>query len=272
MSKAVLTKDEAQKIAVSYSPRKFPQAVTPAASSFVAYQSQQESHGVESSFRIDRIVAQQTGIADLERVSIEERVEKEALGRLKEIQEEAYKQAYQLGLEEGREKAYQETSEEFSRKLSMLDHLVGSIESLKPDLISFNESHIVHLAYVMAKKIAMSEIEERRDIILSVVKQAIEAAQSEESITIRVSTDDLAFIDGIRDKLGKEFESMKRAKFEGVDSVLSGGCIVETNYGDVDATVEQRVNKLWDSLSNKIPKVRNVIGDSGSDSSGESST
>lgn len=259
MSKAVLSKDDAQKIAVAYSPRKFPQTVSPAASSFVAYQSAKEADGAESSFRIDRIVAQQTGIADLERVSIEERVEKEALSRLKELQEQAYKQAYQLGLEEGREKAYQESAADFQARLSSLETLIGSIENLKPQLVSFNESHIVRLAYVMAKKIAMDEIVERKELVLKVVQQAIESAQSEESITVRVSESDLQFIESMREKLGKEFESIKRTKFESSDSISSGGCIVETNYGDVDATVEQRVEKLWDSLSGKIPKVKDSV-------------
>lgn len=261
MAKSVLSKDDAQKIAVSYSPRKFPQVVTPAASGFIAYQSSRESQGLESSFRIDRIVAQQTGIADLERVSIEERVEREALGRLKELQEEAYKQAYQLGLEEGREKAYQESSEEYALRLGNLEQLLLSIENLKPELVAFNESHIVRLAYVMAKKIAMGEISEHKELILSVVKQAIEAAQSDENITVRISADDLQFIEGMREKLGKDFDSLKRTKFESSDTISAGGCVVETNYGDVDATVEQRVDKLWASISGKIPKVKDAVGD-----------
>ena len=261
MAKSVLSKNEAQKIAVAYSPRKFPQVVTPAASGFVAFKSSREAQGLESSFRIDRIVAQQTGIADLERVSIEERVEREALGRLKELQEEAYKQAYQLGLEEGREKAYQESSEEYAMRLGTLEKLILSIENLKPELIAFNEAHIMRLTYVMAKKIAMGEISEHKELILSVVNKAIDAAQSDENITVRVSVDDLQFIDGMREKLGKEFDSLKRAKFESSDSITSGGCIVETNYGDVDATVEQRVDKLWESLVGKIPKVKGSVGD-----------
>jgi flagellar assembly protein FliH len=259
MAKSVLTEEEAQKIAVSYSPRKFPQTISAAASGFVSYQSAKDSEGFQSSFQIDRLVAQQTGIAEIERASIEERVEKEALGRLKQIQEEAYKQAYLLGLEEGREKAYQETSDMISSRLVSLESLVASVENLKPDLISFNESHIVRLAYTMAKKIAMDEIVEKPELILNVVNQAIQGAQSDESVTVRVSQQDLDFIDQMREKLGKKFESLKKAKFEASDTVSTGGCVVETNYGDVDATVEQRVNKLWDSLEGKLPKVSDTL-------------
>lgn len=258
---SVLTEDEAQKIAVAYSPRKFPQTITPAASGFVSLQASREAEGAISSFQIDRIVAQQTGIAEIERASIEERVEREALGRLKELQEDAYKQAYALGLEEGREKAYQETSAALNERLGSLEQLVSSIENLKSDLVSYNESHIVRLAYVMAKKIAMEEIAEKPELILKVVNQAIQGAQSDESVTVRVSSTDLEFIEQMREKLGKEFDALKRAKFEASETMAPGGCIVETNYGDVDATVEQRVGKLWDSLVGKLPKVRDAAGE-----------
>jgi flagellar assembly protein FliH len=258
VAKSVLPKDDAQKIAVAYSPRKFPQAVTPAASGFVAFQASQEAAGFESSFQIDHLVAQQTGIADIERASIEERVEKEALVRLKELQEQAYKQAYALGLEEGREKAYQETSEILSQRLASLESLIQSVENLKPELVSFNEAHIVRLAYVMAKKIAMDEISERPDLILNVIRQAIQGAQSDEAVRVRLSQADFDFVEKMREKLGKDFDVLKRAKFEASESVTPGGCIVETNYGDVDATVEQRVDKLWESLASKRPKVKDV--------------
>jgi flagellar assembly protein FliH len=262
VAKGVLSEEEAKKIAIAYAPRKFPQTVSPAASSFVAFQANREAEtGVGSSFRIDRIVAEQTGIADLERVSIEERVEREALGRLKDLQEQAYQQAYQLGLEEGREKAYQETSEAFAERMAHFDLLISNIENLKPELVSYNEAHIVRLAYVMAKKIAMAEIAEKTELILSTARHAIESAQSDENITVRLAPSDLEFIEHMKEKLGKDFEKLKKAKLEASDSITPGGCIVATNYGDVDATVEQRVEKLWNSLSSKLPKVSDTAGE-----------
>lgn len=261
MAKGVLSEDEAKKIAIAYAPRKFPQTVTPAASSFVAFQSNQEASGKNPSFRIDRIVAEQTGIADLERVSMEERVEREALGRLKDIQEQAYQQAYQMGLEEGREKAYQETSEAFVERMAHMDQLISSMENLKPELVSYNEAHIVRLAYTMAKKIAMTEIAENTELILNTVRQAIESAQSDENITVRLAPSDLEFIEHMKEKLGKDFDKLKKARLEASESITPGGCVVETNYGDVDATVEQRVEKLWSSLASKLPKVSDIAGE-----------
>lgn len=260
MAKAVLTKEEADKVAIAYSPRKFPQVVTPSASEFVALQTQQTESGFDPSFRIDKIVADQTGVSELERLSIEEKVEREALARLKDMQEEAYQQAYQIGLDEGREKAFLEQSALLEEKIQHFDTVLQSIANLKSELVAFNESHIVRLVYYMARRIAMDEIKERPELVLSVLQQAINSAQSEENITIRVSPSDLEFIESTKEKLGKDFEALKKARLEPAEDMTAGGCIIETNYGDVNATVEQRMEKLWASISEKLPKVKDSIG------------
>ncbi|MES2965877.1 MAG: FliH/SctL family protein [Bdellovibrionota bacterium] len=256
MSKSVLSKEDADRLAVAYTPRKFPAVVSKTASDFVAFQSAHAGDPSLSGFRLDKIVSQQTGVAELERLSIEEKVEREALTRLKDLQENAYQQAYQLGLEEGREKAYLESQDHIKQSVGSLHTLLASIENLKADLVTYNETHIVRLCYYMAKRIAMDEVAERPELILNVVSQAIQNAQSEEELTVRLSPSDLQFVEQMREKLPKEFEPLKRAKLESGDDIRDGGCIVETNYGNVDATVEQRIEKLWEAIAGKLPKVK----------------
>jgi flagellar assembly protein FliH len=255
MAKTVLSKEEAEKVAMAYSLRKFPTTISKTASDFVAFKA-----GSSSSFQIDNLVAEQSGIAHLERVSIEEKVEQMALARLKDIQEQAYQHAYQLGLDEGREKAFLERKGEFEEKVQHLEDLVGSIARLKEDLVAANENQIVSLVFYLAKRLMMKEIQEKPEFVLEVIRTAVESAQSDENVTVRLSPSDYEFVEGIKEKLGKEFESVKSARLESSPEVSNGGCVVETNYGDVNATLEQRMDKLWSSLSEKFHKVKNVIG------------
>lgn len=254
---SVLKKEEADKIALGYAPRKFPQAITDTARQFVSYQSAQE----QPNFRIDRLVAGQTGVAELERLSIEKQVEHLALEKFKEIQEAAYKEAYELGKDDGRERAYGEYSAEFQEKLSRLEEVLNSIGTLKNDLVTFNEAHLIRLVFQVASRLAMDEIRERPDVIIGIMKNAIESAQTEENITVHVSKEDFAFINSIRERLGKEGEILKKIHLEESETVHPGGCIIETNYGSVDATVERRIEKLWAALEEKLPKVKDRVGD-----------
>lgn len=258
LRKIVLSKEEADKVAVVYSPRRFPTAIQPAAREFVSLQAMRPD-GMEPSFRIDKIVAQQTGIADLERLSIEEKVEREALLRVKDLQEQAYQEAYQLGFDEGRETAFVERKAELVRSLNQLSSLIASIERLKSDLVASNETQIIRLVFEMAKRIALHEISVRPDAVLEVMRQAVASAQTDETFTIRVSPDDFQFIESVKEKLGKDFEFLQKSKLEASEEITHGGCVIETNYGAVNATVEQRLSKLWETLSEKLPKIQDVL-------------
>jgi flagellar assembly protein FliH len=259
MAKGLLSKEDADKLAIAYTPQKFAQRITASASHFVAMQS---SGNVQmgSDFRIDRLVAEQTGVAELERLSLEEKVERGSLARIKELQEDAYQQAYSVGRSEGQESALAEFRAQLDEKLVHFDELLGSVAKLKSELVSSNEAQIVHLVYYLAKRIALAEIVERPELILQIVKDAIHDAQSEEKVTVRVSQSDLDFIESTQAQLGKEFSSLREIKLEANEEITSGGCIIATNYGEVNATLEKRVDKLWLALNEKIPKLKDSVG------------
>ncbi len=257
MSSTVLDKEEADKIVVVYKPKKLPQVISPSAVKFVSIQAAQES----PKFHIDRIVAQQTGVAELERLSITQQVEALALDKVKEVQESSYQEAFRLGLDEGREQAFQEQRTAIEEKIGHLASLLTAIANLKRDLVAANETHLVKLLYFMASRIAMDEIQTRPEIILTVIKKAVESAQSEENVTVRLSQSDLELVNSVQDKLGKEFEILTKIKLEESEKIQPGGCIVETNYGSVDASIEQRLTKLWNTLNEKMSKNKDTIGE-----------
>jgi flagellar assembly protein FliH len=254
---SILEKDEAENVVVSYTPRKFPFAVTKSAKEFHAYQ---EAGSTQKAFHIDPLVAEQTGVAQLERLSIEQQVERMALEKTKELQEEAYREAYQLGLDQGRESAFAEFREELSQRVDYFTQLLRTIENLKVELVQNNEAHLLKLVYAIASRIAMTEIASNPEVIINVLEQAIEGTQSEERIVARVNKADYEFIVSSMEKLSKDMEFLRRLKLEESDDIRPGGCIVETNFGSVDATVEQRVQKVWEALGEKLPKVKDSVG------------
>jgi flagellar assembly protein FliH len=256
MSKLVIPREEAETVAVAYSPRKLPSTIPPAAHDFVAINSKKEGKG----FRIDRLIAQQTGVSELERISLEEKVEHEVLARIKTMQEQAYQEAYQLGLDDGREKAFTEFQDELSQSLARLVAALESIENLKSELIACNEKQIVRLIYYIARRLVLHEVSVKPEIILDVVKMATEIAASDENVTVKVSSSDFAFIESVKDKLGKDFNQIRKVQLESSEDVHSGGCIVETNFGEVNATLDQRLEKVWATITEKLPKVKTVVG------------
>lgn len=212
-----------------------------------------------SDFVLSDVLRQTTGINEIERVSEEQKIENKALEKLSEIQEKAYKAAYDIGLKEGAEKAQHDMTEKIKNQLQAFDELLLKIQNLKEEIAYQNEAHLIHLAFEIAKKIAMDHIQEHPDAVLNVIKKAIEAAQVEEEVTVFVANEQLEYIEKIKHQMGREFEFLKKVKLEPSEQVSVGGCIIESNFGVIDARVSERVEKLWSELKPALPKVNDRI-------------
>lgn len=210
-------------------------------------------------FRISDVVRSQTGLNEIETTRFEEEVEKRTLEKLKEVQEAAYQEAYQLGLEEGRKEAFRDTSQHISEKMTALNELVDSITKLKTELLAQNERHLVQLAFEMAARVAAHEISLNPDATVAILRQAVEMAQSEEKIVVQVNPAQLENMELLMKETGREFEFLKKVKFEPNEALREGGCVVISNYGEVDSRTEERVKKLWAGLEEVLPKTKDKI-------------
>lgn len=210
-------------------------------------------------FRMNEHVQVHTGVDRLEQLHDDERVERRALEKLSEIQENAYREAYELGLDEGRKKAFDDAAVSIAEKLDHFEQLLSSLANMKTELLAHNETHLVSLAYGMASRLAGAHLENDNAAVVEVVRNAVAVAQAEEDIRLEMHPEQAAFIEELRKQGGREFEFLKKIRVEPNDKLQRGGCIVQTNYGEIDARVETRLQKLWESLADAMPKVKDRI-------------
>lgn len=253
LSKTILKADTARKKVLDFAPPKIELGTPQQAMQYL----ERKSKG--SDFRMSDAIRVQTGVEQIEASDIEEQIENRVLERLKEVQETAYQEAYQLGLDEGRKEAFKKTSEEIDHRLQALDALTNSITHLKKDLLQFNESHLVKLAFHMASRLAHAEIKANPDLIVEVMRKAVEHAQIEEEIKVQVNPAQLNFWETLKKETGREFEFLKKVNFVPVEGISEGGCILETNYGQIDARFEERVNKLWETIAENLYRVKDKV-------------
>jgi flagellar assembly protein FliH len=211
-------------------------------------------------FRMSDVIRIQTGVKDIEANSFEEQIELRTLEKLKQIQEAAYQEAYELGLQEGRQEAFTNSTEEINKKLIHFSGLITNIEKYKTELFQYNESHIVQLAFHMAKRLAHSEIKANPEVVKDVIKSALEIAQSEENVTVHISPEQFDFLENLKKETSREFEFLKKVRLEPNPNLSIGGCIIETNYGEIDARFEERINKLWETISENLYRVKDQVG------------
>lgn len=254
MSKAILKADVVPKKVLEYVPPKFDLGTSEQAQSYLEGRRAQRND-----FRMSDVIRVQTGVQKVEASNVEEDVEKKVLERLKEVQETAYQEAYQLGLDEGKHEAYQRTSEEIKMRLESFENLLNAISNLKKDLISNNETHLVQLAFHMAKRLAYRTVELDPTMITDVIRDAVEKAQAEEEVVVQVSPQQIEFLETLKAETGRELEFMNNLKLEPVEGLAPGGCVIHTNYGEIDARMEGRVEKLWEGVKESLHRVKDKV-------------
>lgn len=248
---AIFKKLDADKMAFRHNPKAF--RVEPASEAKEFVNMQNES---DSSFQIADVIAQFSGIESIRKENIEKQVEGTVLERLKEIQELAYKKAYSLGLLEGAEKALEEKKNEIGQHLISFDQALIEIEHLKENILQQCETALIKVVYDLASRIAMREISINREPIVQLLNDLALELQAADSITVKLNPSDFNFIEEMRVKNVKQAEKLERVKLIPQENIREGGCLIETNYGEIDATIEQRVAKGWAIMEQKLPKIK----------------
>ena len=252
-NKSVLKKDDAAEQVLEYSPTKFQLGTPSQALDYL------ETKKRGADFRMNDVIRIQTGVEKIEQDSYEERIETRALEKLKTIQEQAYQEGYKLGLEEGEKRAFDENQKLIQDSLGEMSQVVHALKNMKKDMASFNEAHLVQLLFHMASKLAQEHLEKEQQPVIEVIRQAVELAQGEENVMVHVSEKQMAFIENLQSQKKVEFDFLEKVKLVSHPEITPGGCIIETNYGEVDARVEQRIQKLWDNIKENLPRVKTKL-------------
>lgn len=245
LSKNIIEKETAENQAINYKPMNIGSQISDQAMEYV------QNHDSRGDFRVDKIVSEFVGIEELEKQSQQKEIANQALKLSQDIQEKAYEEAYQLGLKEGTADAYKEEKARIEVELGHIANLIEEIKVIKTQLMKDNEKQIVNLCYYMAKRLLMKEVEANEEYVQTLIKKTLEMAQSDEDVTIRVSPEDKIWIEENRETVFKELTLDPATKIEEDRDVQRGGLIIETNHGVIDATVEQRLEKLENIVTTK---------------------
>lgn len=215
---------------------------------------------LNNDFLISDIVKNFTGLAEIEEKRAESEIEKKALEELKSVQEQAYAEAFELGLVEGRKKAFQESSVIINESLQNLEHLVSSIRNAKINFLNSNENQLIKMSFYLATKIALFEVSSNTEkAVLEVLKECISISHGEEKIKIGVAPEQVEFLETLQKEQNREYDFLKKAEFIPQNDVRLGGCVITTNFSEIDARIEERIEKLWNEVQSAIPPFKDKI-------------
>ena len=171
-----------------------------------------------------------------------EHVKPLTLEELEAIRQEAYNEGFATGERDGfhagQLKARQEAEQALAPKLQSLETLMGQL--LEP--IAEQDRNLEHALLTLLSHLAREVI--RRDLktdsahIVQVLREALKLLpMGAENIRIHVNPQDFELVKALRERHEESWKILED------DSLLPGGCLVETLYSRIDASVETRLEQ-----------------------------
>lgn len=175
---------------------------------------------------------------------------------LEKIKEDAEKYRNQIvkECEEIKENAFKEGYEEGFKQWA--EHLVKLEESLEKTRLEMQKS-VIPAALKAAKKIVARELELSEASIVDIVAATLKTVSQHKKINIYVNKNDFEKLEKSKSKLREIFESLESLSIRERDDITPGGCIVETEYGIINAQLEHRwsiLERAFDSMAKAAEK------------------
>jgi flagellar biosynthesis/type III secretory pathway protein FliH len=136
-SKQILKPIDSEGRFINYTPRIFASEVPLQALPFVRGQGEESN----STFKIDQLIAEQTGLTEIEKQNFQNHLEEEVLKRLSLVQEQAYKEAHTLGMIEGEKKGYTDTTTEVRDSIAQLGAICNVLSEIKTQTMKLISSN-----------------------------------------------------------------------------------------------------------------------------------
>lgn len=154
------------------------------------------------------------------------------------------KDAYTRGYKEGHELGFQDGKDEIGRLIERLHVILTKAIEKRNEIIEESESQLINLVLLISKKVIKVISENQKNVVVNNVIQALRKLKGRGEVTIRVNMADLELATEHRRFFTEKVENVKNITILEDSSVEKGGCIIETDFGQIDARISAQLNEV----------------------------
>jgi flagellar assembly protein FliH len=166
-------------------------------------------------------------------------------GQLAAVERDAFAKGYAQGERAGSEAAAVQGEAMLRRLMQTLEE----VTDLRARMIRDTEHQMVRLALVIARRVIHREVSVDRELVLALVRVAMDRIGDGTTVTIRLNTDDYAAIMAIRPSPWPD----GHVTVEADTRVPRGGCRIESDLGTIDAGVDAQLQEITRALLHEAP-------------------
>ncbi len=192
--------------------------------------------------QVDTERAEWDQIKRQEKEGWESYVEREKSLLLKD-REDTLAKAFKEGEAEGRKLGMDEVLKNSEGVISRLHHIVGMVLDKRKSIFASIEPQVVELILFSVRKVVKVVTSSTKEVVRSNVLEALQRVKDSSEIIVRINSSDLDSLDAVKDQI---YERMNKKDFRIVEdhTIDPGGCIVDTDFGSIDARISTQLHAL----------------------------
>ena len=179
-----------------------------------------------------------------------------------EIDSHAAFEAERKGAEEegrtaGREAGFAEGKAEVDRLIQRTQIVLQRAQDKRAEILEETEQEIINLVLLISRKVIKVISENQKSVVISNVVQALRKVKGRGDIIIRVNMADLKLTTDHTKDFINLVEGAKSLQIVEDSSVDEGGCVIETDFGEIDARIASQLAELETKIL-EISPIRSV--------------
>ena len=164
------------------------------------------------------------------------------------LEEAARLQGYNVGFEQGQAAGYAEAERHTSHQLAQLSALIANIHENHATFFRGAERQVVDLALQIAAKVVEREVENMPDLAVNVIRSALDEMDARTAVRVRVNPADYEVLQRRWQSVVPSAVPADRIELQPDEKVQSGGGVIETTHGQVDAQLDTKLAQLGNAL------------------------
>lgn len=174
-------------------------------------------------------------------------------GEAQSILEESEKKGYTKGYDEGFSKGFEDTNKDFTKLLDKLKKILAETMNRRNEIIDSSEGQLIDVAILIAKRVVKMLTERDKGIVVRNIQEALRRVKGRTKITIRVNIDDLEISARHKDEFYQMLDKIEGVSVLEDPNVDVGGCVIETDFGDIDARINTQLNEIETAIKEVQP-------------------
>ncbi len=176
------------------------------------------------------------------------RLVQEAEARVKQLEKEAYDKGFQEGEAEGRRVG----EEALAAKISRATEVIEAAKTERQRICALYEKDIFALVVAMVEQLVNHEVSVNYRVIEKSLHKALQFVVDNSQVVAHLHPDDFLRIKDAVVEDPRFLEHADRVELMEDPAISQGGCLLETTFGEIDATLENCKDKLFKAVEHSF--------------------